>query len=350
MNRSAWLIVAVVAGLVVWLFGTVLMVAFASVLVAVMLDWLVRIVRRFVPLPHVLALILVLAVIVGLVITTFTLVGMRLQDNFTALFNQVPDGVRALSDLLGLRDYPSVKPADILAYLTQSGIMGQLANYTSAFFGATVGLFLIVVSGIYLAAQPRVYVEGVRKLFPKNQSRNFMSALANAGRALRLWMVSQLILMVVVGTAVTVGLMIIGLPTALALGLVAGVLEFIPVAGPVLAAIPALLVGISHGGDTALWVLGLYLLVNQLEGNILVPIVQARTVHLPPVLGLFSLLIFGILFGPLGIMLGTPIAVVGYVLVKQLYVRDKLGREVEIPGERHVQPEDPVDDTAMNDG
>ncbi len=81
------------------------------------------------------------------------------------------------------------------------------------------------------------------------------------------------------------------------------------------------------------WVAGLYILVQQVEGNLIMPLVQRRTVDLPPVLTLFALVAFGVLFGPLGILLGTPLAVVLYVAVKQLYLREVLDEPVELPGE-----------------
>jgi predicted PurR-regulated permease PerM len=110
---------------------------------------------------------------------------------------------------------------------------------------------------------------------------------------------------------------------------------FVPLVGPALAAIPAILVALSEGGTMVLWVIGLYVVVQQIEGNAIMPLVQRRTVGLPPVVTLFALVSLGVLFGPLGILLGTPITVVLYVAVKQLYVRDTLGEPTDVPGEEH---------------
>jgi predicted PurR-regulated permease PerM len=132
---------------------------------------------------------------------------------------------------------------------------------------------------------------------------------------------------------VTLGLFAIGMPSALALGFLAGLSEFVPIVGPILSAIPALLLAFSEGGNMVFWVAGLYLLIQQLEGNVIMPLVQRKTVDLPPVVALFALVALGILFGPLGVLLGTPLTVVLYVAVNQLYVRDTLGEDAEIPGE-----------------
>nr|MBA2771391.1 AI-2E family transporter [Sphingomonas sp.] len=129
-----------------------------------------------------------------------------------------------------------------------------------------------------------------------------------------------------------------GVPSALVLGLLAGLLEFIPFAGPALAAVPAILLALAVSPDLALWVLLLYIGVQQVEGAVVQPLVQQYAVDLPGVVLLFSLIAFGTLFGALGVLLAAPLAVVTYVLVKRLYVREALDTETEIPGERQDSP------------
>ena len=135
------------------------------------------------------------------------------------------------------------------------------------------------------------------------------------------------------GLLTGLGLWALGMPSGLALGLLAGVLEFIPFAGPVLSAIPAVLLALAISPDLALWVLLLYVAVQQFEGNVLTPLVQQFAVDLPGVVLLFSLLAFGTLFGVLGVILAAPLAVVTYVLVKRLYVIETLHTATPIPGE-----------------
>jgi predicted PurR-regulated permease PerM len=140
--------------------------------------------------------------------------------------------------------------------------------------------------------------------------------------------------MVVVGLLVGTGLWLLGVPSALTLGLLAGLLEFIPFAGPILAMIPAVLLALAVSPDLAIWVLLLYLAVQQFEGNVLTPVVQQYAVDLPGVVLLFSLIGFGIIFGTLGVILAAPLAVVSYVLVKRLYVVEALHTATPIPGEK----------------
>jgi predicted PurR-regulated permease PerM len=125
--------------------------------------------------------------------------------------------------------------------------------------------------------------------------------------------------------------------SALVLGLLAGVLEFIPYAGPVLAAVPAVLLALAISPELALWVVLLYIAVQQVEGAVVQPLVQQYAVDLPGVVLLFALIAFGTLFGAIGVVLAAPLAVVTYVLVKRLYVREALDTETTIPGERETR-------------
>ena len=122
-------------------------------------------------------------------------------------------------------------------------------------------------------------------------------------------------------------------PAALALALLAGLAQFVPLIGPIVAAIPALLIALAEGWQIALWTLLLYVAIQQVESNLITPLVQRQAVALPPAITLFAVVAFGVLFGPLGILFATPLAVVAFVAVKELWVRDTLGEPTEVPGE-----------------
>ena len=193
---------------------------------------------------------------------------------------------------------------------------------------------VVIVAGIFLASQPRFYATGAIKLVPPPKRALVAEAMDECEGALRLWLKGQLIAMIVVGLLVGIGLWLLGIPSALTLGLLAGLLEFIPFAGPIIAMVPAVLLALAVSPDHALWVLLLYLAVQQFEGNVLTPVVQQYAVDLPGVVLLFSLIAFGIIFGTLGIILAAPLAVVSYVLVKRLYVEEALHTETPIPGDK----------------
>ncbi len=212
-----------------------------------------------------------------------------------------------------------------------SGLMRNVGSLAAAAFGALGALLLVVVAGIYIAAQPRTYRSGLLQLIPPHSRDAGRAAVAASGRALRLWLRAQLVGMLAIGALTTLGLWAIGMPSALALGLLAGLAEFVPIVGPLVAAVPALLIALSLGSDMLLWTLGLYLLIQQIEGNVVMPIVTRHAVELQPALALFSVVALGILFGPLGVLFGAPLAVVLFVLVRELYLKRTLGRPAAAP-------------------
>jgi predicted PurR-regulated permease PerM len=122
-------------------------------------------------------------------------------------------------------------------------------------------------------------------------------------------------------------------PSALALGLIAGVTEFVPILGPVIGAIPALLLASTQDWNMVAWTLAVFIVVQQIESNLIMPLVAGRAVAVPPAVGLFAVVAIGVLFGPLGLLLGYPLAIVIDAAVRRLYVREALGEEVEIAGE-----------------
>jgi len=142
------------------------------------------------------------------------------------------------------------------------------------------------------------------------------------------------IAMLMVGVLIGGGALLIGIPSPFALGLIFGLAEFVPVVGPVARAVPVLLVAVGQGWEMTFWALGLAVIVQQVESNLIMPLASGHAVQLPPAVGLFAVVAMGVLFGPLGLVLGYPLAVVVDVAVRRLYVRETLGESVEIAGEK----------------
>jgi len=184
-----------------------------------------------------------------------------------------------------------------------------------------------------LAVDPTLYRTGFVKLFPQSLHERVDSALDASGRALELWLVGQLFAMALIGVLVTFAMWLVGLPSPLALGLIAGLTEFIPFIGPILGALPALLIAATRDTGTLVWTLIAFIAIQQIESNLIMPVIQRRTVLLPPVLSLFAVVAFGVVLGALGLIFAVPLTVVAYVLVKKLYVRETLGQPTPVPGE-----------------
>jgi predicted PurR-regulated permease PerM len=222
---------------------------------------------------------------------------------------------------------------DLLSGTSLGTLFARAVSWGTTAVTIVASLLLVIVGGVYMAIDPDVYRNGLIKLFPTEWHRQIRATLDDAGAALRLWLGAQLLAMVMVGVLITIGALLIGIPSPLALGLIFGLTEFVPVIGPIAGAVPVLLVAVGQSWEMALWALGLVVLVQQIESNLIMPLVSGRAVQLPPAVGLFAVIAMGVVFGPLGLVLGYPLAVVCDVAIRLLYVRQILGEPVEIAGE-----------------
>lgn len=171
------------------------------------------------------------------------------------------------------------------------------------------------------------------------------------GHAVRLWLVGQLIEMAIIGALTAGATWLIGLPTPLAFGLIAGITEFVPYLGPIVAAVPALLVAVTQGPGVVLWTLGSYLAIHLFEGNVLMPLLQRWLVNVPPALMLLGITAFGLLFGVLGVILAAPMVVALFTAVRKLHVEGPVGEASQDGEPRRDVPEPPqADRRAMAQG
>jgi len=231
--------------------------------------------------------------------------------------------------LLRPRLEPLLVPRNDNGPLPALGAMqGRLAAPVEAVFGSSLGVItgcvVVVVTAIYLAASPELYVGGALHLVPFPMRPRAREVLARTGQVLRLWVLGQLVDMLAVGLMAGVGLWVVGVPVPFALGVLSALLTFIPYLGAILAAVPATLLALTVSWPTALWALGVYTLCHCIEGYLIAPNVQRRMVELPPAMMLVSMTVAGALFGLLGVAVGTPLAAVGMTAVRMLYVEDVL--------------------------
>jgi predicted PurR-regulated permease PerM len=196
----------------------------------------------------------------------------------------------------------------------------RVARETLTVFGGVTDLVLVVVLTVYLAADPRAYRDGFLALMPATVRGDVRDAFAASARALRRWLAGQLVAMLIVGVCIGVGLALVGVPLALALGILSGVLDFVPFVGPLLGAIPGLLIAFAQGPQMALYALAVYVAVQFIEGHFVVPIVQKRAAALPPALTLVAIVAFGLIFGIAGLLFAVPLTLVTMILVQRLYV------------------------------
>jgi len=216
-------------------------------------------------------------------------------------------------------------------------ILGQLAGLTRYLFGflsstitVVAGLVLILVLAVYIGADPDTYHDGLMVLFPRPWRKRAGEVLTAISVSLRKWLVTQLIAMVVIGVVSTVVLLILGVNAAVPLGVIAGLLEFVPTVGPILSALPAVAMGFVDSPEKALAVIVAYIGIQQMENYLLIPFLMREGVNLPPALTIIAQALMALIFGFLGLLCAVPVLAATMVAVKMLYVQDVVGEPVEV--------------------
>lgn len=333
--RRVLIVIALVAvAYLLWQLRTLVLMLFGAVVVATIFRALADAILKRARMPDGVAVALSIVLILGSVAALLTVFGGQITAQVHVLTEALPAAWRSLEERVAALGFG--EQLTMLADSTRSGggAASGLGKVVMSIGNGVADTLVVIFGGIFLAAQPNFYRIGAIKLIPPAKRALVAEAMDESETALRLWLRGQLFAMVAVGALTGMGLWLIGVPSALALGLLAGMLEFIPYAGPIAAAIPGILLALVAGPETALWTLALYVGVQQFESYLLQPLVQQYAVDLPPVVLLFSLIGFGMLFGIIGIILAAPLTVVSYVLVKRLYVREALGTKTPIPGEK----------------
>jgi predicted PurR-regulated permease PerM len=328
-------LVAVVILLVtafLWLSIHVLLDAFAGVLFGIFLLTLSDWVSRYTRLRHGYALAVVL---VGLFLIAGGF-GWFLENQLLAQARQMAQKLPASLDRLRDSVDNTFWGSYVLNHVdstTSAHLLQQLSGFIGTVTDFLVAIIVIFFVGLFGAATPGVYRTGLLNLVPPGQRQRAVDALDAIIFNLRWWLAGQVFLMVVIGVTTGVGLSLLGIPLALSLGLIAGILEIIPYVGAWMAAVPAAMIALLIGPWHLIAVLGLYLAIHILEGYLVGPLVQRRAVHLPPALTVLAQLLLGTLLGLMGIFVAAPLTVTAIIAIKMLYIRDTLGdTSLSVPG------------------
>src|SRR5579863_1719792 len=331
------LVLAVVGVLAAWRLSNVLVLAFGTALLALLLRGLARVVSRWTPIPEAWAVgpvVLALLAVFGAVGWLF---GSQIAMQFDFLVETLPRGLSQFVQEFGAN--PWGEWLLVLARdMNLTSATGQAAGYIAAPFGsvlrATAYIAVLLFAAVYLAAQPERYRHGILQLIPQHRRARIGDVLDLIGATLGRWLIGQSVTMAFVGTMTAFGLWWLGVAAPLALGLTAGMFAFVPYVGQILASAPGILIAAVQGPTPALYAAALYVGVHFVESNLVTPLVQAEAVELPPVLTLFATLVFGLLLGPVGVLLAAPLTVVILVLINALYLEDVLGERRAWPSIR----------------
>ncbi|GAB5522046.1 MAG: AI-2E family transporter [Rhodothermales bacterium] len=313
----------------------VLLVLFGSILFAILIDSLTRAARKAVPLNRTAMLIMTVLSIVSVVGGTIWLMGPGIVAQLSELTVKIPEALGAVQAWLAERPWGEGL-AQQIATLETAG-EDSVERVTQALASVATSItytVLIVIIGFYLALHPHRYVDGFMHLIPRTSRVAIKTVLDALRRSLGWWLIGRGASMLVVGTLITLGLWIIGMPLALSLGFIATLLCFVPYIGPVLASVPALLLALVEGPQMLALVGIVYWVVQFLETNFITPLIEDRAVSLPPALTIATQLIMGTLVGLAGLLVATPLLLCLIVIIQVLYIRGALGVDVPVLGSK----------------
>jgi predicted PurR-regulated permease PerM len=311
-----------------WFAREPVLLIFGGVLVAVVLAEAAERISKWSGLPRAWALSIAALFLVAVAGAALWLFGSQIGGQFAQLAVVLPETIKLLRNELadtGLGRMILWQAENGNVAAAGGAVANAFADAVRSILEGLGSLLLALFAGIYFAAQPDLYRKGLIKLVPPSRRQRASDVLGACGVALRHWLLGQLAAMTIVGFLTGVGLWLLDVPSALALALIAAFAEFVPIVGPIFAAIPAMLLALSTGPEHALYVGFLYLAIQQVESYVLYPLIQEEAVALPPVLTLFMIVAFSIVLGPLALIFATPLTVVLIVLVRMLYVEDTLG-------------------------
>ena len=341
--------------LFLWYSVYVLFLLFAGVLLAILLRALAELVARFTRLSHRWSLVIVLVVLAAAfggfwyfaaqslteqVVALSKSIGPA-WENFQGKLRETSVGRYAL-DNFGPASRPTSGPSTAPAAEGppasggggagfSSALLGRFSGFLSTVMDLFAALVVVLFTGLFLAFDPKQYVRGTIRLVPPSYRMRAGEVLGAMGYTLKWWLIGQGVTMSVIAIATWIGLAIIGVPLAFVLGIIAGLFNFIPNFGPLFSMVPATLLALTISPTKAIAVIVMFMVLQNLEGNLLTPMIQRKSVDLPPALGIIAQILLGILVGAVGLMLAWPLAAVVVLGVKMLYVEDVLGDELPTP-------------------
>jgi len=353
-----WLLstaVIIILLLAIWEVHNTLLLVLSAIILVVLFTMPIRfLVRRgmgrtpatLISLVAILAIVIILAMVaLPSLLQQFTTLAVDVQEGIQQAVSQWEDIQNAPleSDLrlqnpfiVNLQDFLQntfqLNSLDeLLAEVTRQlgGALGQLGGsvipLVSGVASTLLSIVIVLFLSLYLLAEPSMYEEGVIKLFPLWYRDRLRFIIDRIDFTLRLWLQGQLLLMIIVGVLTWIGLALLGIEQAAALGVLAGLFSFVPNFGPIAALVPALAVGFAQAPGNIGWIILIIYGTSFLQSQVIAPLIFKESINLPPVLVLIGQIFAAIFFGFLGIMLAVPIIAILMILVQEVYVKDILG-------------------------
>ena len=305
-RASVWFGLAIGVALIVLLIQPLLII-FGGLVFASMLDGGARLLGRILPIPRTLRIVLVVLLVIAFFGTIFYMTGVQiaaqaelLRATLETQANKVAQWISSLGLMPGR--------SDLTGLLQQAlGSVGRLTSAVGSAMGGIASLLMIVVLGLFVALEPRIYERGLQWMVPSDARDSFALTISRMATTMRRLLAGRLLGMLIEGVLIWFFLSLAGVPMALLLGIITGVLAFIPNIGAFVSGVMMVSVGFSAGTETGIWAIIIYFGVQNFDGYVVIPMVARRTVDMPPALTLSSQILASTLFGVLGLALADPI-------------------------------------------
>jgi len=306
LKAGAWLGLALLIGLCIILIQPILLI-FAAIVVAAILDGGTRLLGRVLPIGRGWRLLIVCLSLVAFLTWTMMFAGSQIADQAATLQTVVMGQVERIGAWAGAHGMGELQLDPKTITDNFAGTVGRVTAAVGTVVGALTSVVMVVILGIFIAIEPRLYERGVAWMLPMKARDNFYITTARMGFTLRRLMAGRLLGMIVEGIGTWLACLAVGIPMAALLGLLTGLLAFIPNIGAIVSGVLLVLVGFSAGTDAGLWAIAIYFIVQTVDGYLIVPMVAKQTVDLAPALVLGAQILFGTLLGIMGLFLADPI-------------------------------------------
>lgn len=324
--KKAWIATSVLALtiIVLWILKAtfnVLLLLLAGALIALYFQGLAGLLHRKLHLPQKWSVLVSVISSLILLVGFFWFAGSSIQQQAADLANTLPSAVANFKQQLSQNPIGQ----QVLQKATSGNTTEKATAVAQSFFRSTFGvlgdIYVVLFLGIFFTVSPKIYVQGFLKLIPPSRKKKASDVVHTIGASLTKWLKGKLFAMLIVAVLTAIGLLVIGVPMAFTLALIAGILNFIPNFGPLIAMIPAVLIALMQGPTTALFVAGLYIFIQTLESNVITPQIQKKLINIPPALIVIAQLLMGVLTGGWGLLLATPLMLIIMLAVQELYIK-----------------------------
>lgn len=329
--NKVWQTVAIVALLVVSILiirvaFDILLLVLSGVLIAVYFHGLGDTIQRHTKLKRRPAMLISILGSIILLVALFWFMGSKIQGQVAELSNTLPHTINNVKAKLSQTSAGQQLLQSFSGDNSQK-LMATVQSFFSTTFGVLGDMYIILLLGVFFTASPSLYKNGILVLVPANKKELGKHIMNRISQSLKGWLKGMLFSMLLITVILGVALSIIGVPVALILALITGLLELVPNIGSFLAMIPGVLLALTMSTNTGILVAIIYIVAQTIVANIVTPLIQKKIINMPPALTLISQLIMGVVSGALGIILAVPLLAMLIILVDELYVKKIAGND-----------------------